>query len=296
MSENSELHERAARLDDAAWRSAWEAKIDGDPEWDWLPDFPDPETQLRFVGSIGKRTLDQAFDFYSHVLKEADRLGVRLSDRDFLDFGMGWGRFTRLFARNVPPDRLNGADVNPKILELCARLGVPGRHHLIEPRGRLPFEDGTLGAGIAYSVFTHLPESVHLHWRDEFARCLAPGGLMVLTIRQRDFLARLSRYARAVYGPKRFGFRIGLMAKPAATVSPHERMLAAFGDQASDLLKAFDKQRFVFIPTNEGVEDTYGDAAVPLAYMINHWSDAFDIVGAADFEGGTQHALTLVRR
>ena len=45
-----------------------------------------------------------------------------LNECDVLDFGCGWGRYTRLFLKDTPPDRIVGVDVDPEFVALSAQL------------------------------------------------------------------------------------------------------------------------------------------------------------------------------
>jgi SAM-dependent methyltransferase len=153
-----------------------------------FPRFPTDEIQTTFVGSANHETLNEAFNFYKFLKEEAGLAGKPVQgDSRFLDFGCGWGRFLRLFWKDVDIDNLFGCDTNKMIVETCQNLNVPGNIEKINPNGYLPYPDAYFDAIMAYSVFTHLPEQVHLHWVRELARVAKEGSIFCLTLEPRRF-------------------------------------------------------------------------------------------------------------
>ena len=130
----------------------------------------------------------EAFNFYLVSDGYSRALGMPLTlDRNFLDFGVGWGRFPRIFWKDVRASNLYGCDVDPDALALCRKTGVPGTFDRLYPRGRLPYLDRHFDGGIAYSVFTHLSEDAHTHWMCELARVMRPGAVFCMTLEPRRF-------------------------------------------------------------------------------------------------------------
>src|SRR5262245_3816792 len=154
-----------------------------------FPGFPEDVTQSNFVGSSGKSALSEANLFWQYLKGVADDLGKTMTHTsNVLDFGCGWGRFLRLLAKDVDACHLYGVDVDPEVLAECRGLGVPGELHCIEPLGDLPFPDAHFDVVMAYSVFTHLPAHVNLHWMREIARVCRRGAVFALTLEPRRFL------------------------------------------------------------------------------------------------------------
>ncbi len=60
-------------------------------------------------------------------------------------------------------ENMHGVDVDPDILDICRQCNVPGTFHQIETLGSLTFSDKHFDLIVAYSMFTHLSEHVHLH-------------------------------------------------------------------------------------------------------------------------------------
>ena len=248
--------------DDQEWlnllvRSIQEPEIEGVR----FPGFPDPTIQARFVGNSAEAALGEAGGFYLAVkafcaaTERPLRPGARV-----LDFGVGWGRIIRYYWRDVGADNLFGVDVDPDILEICRQTGVPGTLTHVRPDAKLPFPDAHFDLVTAYSVFTHLAEDAHRHWRDEIARVLKPGGAFVATFEPRRFLTFIASI-------------------PEDEPSRWKRALREYAGEAERQLQAFDRGEFVYLPTGGGPHrdaSFYGDAIVPPSYIRKHWS-TFDL-------------------
>jgi SAM-dependent methyltransferase len=243
-----------------------------------FPGFPSKELQSRFVGSSNEAAIREAFKFYALVKRSATSLDRPLGRSSrVLDFGCGWGRFLRIFWKDVDEDNLFGCDVNEHVVDLCRDLGVPGRVDHISPRGPLPYGNNAFDFMFAYSVFTHLPEPIHLHWMRELTRVARPGCVFCLTLEPRRFIDFVGK---------------------VSTKAPHEwhRRLAAHKPRVREFRKAYDAGELVFMPTNEGVEDTYGDAAVPLSFIERNWSPWFKVIEYIDDPRDFWQAVLVVQR
>jgi SAM-dependent methyltransferase len=268
-------------LDDQAWLGLLLRSLDG-PEVDGLrfPGFPPAATQRRFVGADGPATLQEAFRFYTLVKARAAALGVTLAPgKALLDFGCGWGRFLRFFWKDVGAAGLHGCDAWPEAIALCRSLGVPGNLDRLYHWGRLPYADASMDLALAYSVFTHLPEAPHRHWVAEIARVMKPGGVFVLTLEPRRFL--------------------DFVAALPADASGWEAQLRRHAEAVPALRARFDAGGIAFLPSG-GAGDfdstLYGDAAVPRAFIEQHWSRWFAIRDYLDDPGRFFQAVLVVQR
>lgn len=275
----SKLSEKIRSLDDQAWlnlliRSISTPYIDGIE----FPGFPSDEMQTEFVGSANEKALREAFNFYLLFKEYAQRLGKPLGRGSrLLDFGCGWGRFLRFFWKDVDETNLSGCDVNQRIVDTCRALKVPGQIDLIDPLGRLPYGDNYFDAIIAYSVFTHLPEKAHLNWMRELARVARPGCIFCLTLEPRRFIDFIATI-------------------PPDTEQGWYKKLIKHKPRVDDFYRDFDVGDLVFMPTNLGVVEVYGDAVVPLAYIERKWADYFRIHAYIDDPSKFWQAVLVVQR
>ncbi len=242
----------------------WHARIlshaDGgtDPA---LPSLPSRAIQEQFVGSALRPAFEEAYMFYTTFVSHASALAMPFDAPGacFLDFGCGWGRFLRYAMNQFPRHRLFAADIDPSIIEACIDAKIPALYSVIEPLGRLPFPDAFFSHAMAYSVFTHLPENVHLNWSAEIIRVLKPGGVFCGTIETRKFLEFIQT-----------------MPDVDLCTNDWHRALASYKPQTPSLLEAYDAGKFVYLPTGGGgirTNDVYGEAVISPKYIETHWND-----------------------
>jgi Methyltransferase domain len=106
-----------------------------------LPELPDPGRQIMWTGAAGLETLGRAKALYCRIRDGFERHHGPLDGAAVLDFGCGWGRLTRFFARDVDTRALCGCDPVPEILDVCRETRVPAELEVSDPvPERLPFE------------------------------------------------------------------------------------------------------------------------------------------------------------
>ena len=154
-----------------------------------LPRVPDPALQAAWNGVSGASLAAQGAAFYRRLCaRYAQHGAVPLEPARVLDFGCGWGRLTRMLARDVAPGRLFGCDPAEAILDVCRADGVPAQLARSEfLPDRVPF-DGPFDLAFAFSVFTHLSEAAHARCLDALHAALVPGGILVVTVRPPSYL------------------------------------------------------------------------------------------------------------
>jgi len=221
-----------------------------------LPGAPPAEVQAAFVGSSGRAALKEAGAFYQYVLAVLAREGIG-EIKSLMDFGCGWGRFTRLFRRDVAEDGLYGVDPWSYAINLCRAYYPFASFVQSGALPPLPFRDGLFDAVVSYSVFSHLREDAATAWIGEIARVLRPGGLLVAATHKPQLLDKVA------------GIRAG-------TEAPHNAWEAdiarAWGDTAP--LKArYDRGEFVFIEDSDNAHQGpgYGNAFIPEPYVRRAW-------------------------
>lgn len=265
-------------LDDDLWALLLSRQYESYPNiLALLPEVPEPGLQVNWNGAAGLALLGQSKAFYRHAKAMAATHGARpLADSRVLDFGLGWGRLARFFARDVAPGSLLGVDPTESILDVCRRSRVPAELARSEflPES-LPF--GEIDLAYSFSVFTHISESAAETCLRALHGALVPGGLLIITIRPPGYLELDPKMAEA---------------------------LAAIGDPVA----ALAEPRYVFVPhptegghPQEGAdasgEMTYGEAVISIPYVRERWGELFELldVHVAD-EDLYQVAITLRRR
>lgn len=170
--------------------------------------------------------------------------------------------------------------MNSAILQVCLQTAVPGNLAHITPGGSLPYPDGHFDAIMAYSVFTHLPESEHRVWLQEFKRVIRSGAVVALTLEPRRFLDFIASI-------------------PARTESSWHRALLRFAPQIPELRARFDAGDLAYMPTGGGDElheSHYGDAVVPLRFIENNWGPEFKVCDYIDDPDRFWQAVLIVQR
>jgi len=219
-----------------------------------LPDWPSAELQRNWTGSSGYGLSLQTLNFYKNVKDYYQTLGSReIKQARVLDFGCGWGRIIRYFAKDVPHDSLFGCDPCDEILQTCQSLRVPGTFRLSEYRPReLPFGE-KFDLVYSFSVFTHLAEQTHQECLETLHHSMAKDGILIVTFRPREFIDTRGGYLK--------------------NVSRKE---------ISQLYDRYDRGDYAFQPHFRDPiqgEITYGDAMIPQEYIQQKWSKLFTIVG-----------------
>jgi SAM-dependent methyltransferase len=171
---------------------------------DGLP-FPPPELHFLVSGNkdldysafwaIGRSCADAIVRLLKKYQTDLDDLGA------ILDFGCGCGRITRHF-HALQKAQVYGTDYNPALVDWCRRNLPFGEFAVNQLHPPLVYRNGKFDFIYAFSVFTHLPESLQLAWLRELARVLEPGGHILVTTQgaayAREYLPRdeQSRFER----------------------------------------------------------------------------------------------------
>jgi hypothetical protein len=233
-----------------------------------FPKFPNVEIQSQFVGSSNEHAIREALVFYKHAKKIAKEHGFVVNENSCaIDFGTGWGRFTRFLWKDFAEKNITALDTDREMIELCRSYGLPGNLEHIAPIGKLPNKTDSVDFVVAYSVFTHLPLEIHKHWSEEFKRAVKRGGIVAITVEPRRFLE----------------FVRGLKWKPFK--SDWQKGLAKFNRLAKSKLEEFDKTGFAYLPTGGGgvrTSEVYGDAVCSKAFLEKIWGPEFEIISIVD--------------
>jgi SAM-dependent methyltransferase len=279
-----QCHQLGRRLDDKAWLALLIDSIQHPIQQGvQMPRFPDDAVQRSMVGSAGEHPLREAFFFWQQAKFYYQQHGDRpLEDSMVLDFGSGWGRFIRLFLKDVRPEQLVGVDVDPDFVALSEKL-LPGiQFRVVPPLPPCDLSIGTFDLIYAYSVFSHLSEAAHLAWVQEFARLLRPGGMVVVTTQRKGFL----------------DFCESLRHEKELSSPWHVALSRSFLNV--DLAKQqYADGQFLYSATGGGGPrdaSFYGEAVVSPAYIQQNWSYLYDIVAFIDDETVCPQAIIVARK
>ena len=239
-----------------------------------LPDAPDAALQTTWNGTSGASLAAQGVQFYDRLRDRYREHGTgALSDSTVLDFGCGWGRLTRMLARDVLPGRLFGCDPAQPILDLAQRNRVAATFARSDHiPARVPFDE-RFGLAFAFSVFTHLSERAHAASLRALHAALEPAGILIVTIRPPEYLwvSELLAPALDELGPQ-----------------PRERL-------GEPLYLFAAHEALPLTPREDGQELSYGETVVTLAYVRERWADLFELL-AVDILLGDPYQVMLTLR
>ena len=269
-------HQLFKGVDDEEWLKLLLLGQEGRPELRGvLPGFPEDGLQIESTGLAGPPALRQAFPIYRLFKGLFEQHGGRLSDCErVLDFGCGWGRILRFFLKDVDPGTLWGIDAREKMIDVC-RQTIAGCHfERAGPWPPAPLEDASVDFVYAFSVFSHLSEAMHAQWLEEFHRILKPGGLLIVSTRNRNFIEVCD------------GFR----AHPE--LAPHLAHLRGLFADTRGSLKAFDDGQYCY----DVVAGNWwsGEACIPRGYVARHWA-RFTLLDYIDDPARCEQNVIVVR-
>ena len=296
------IYRRYRRLTDEAWLQTLLDSVQGRNEIA-MPSFPSAEVQTSFVGQCNEDAINEAWRFYKLMSDRWKKYGLRIGSRSrVLDFGCGWGRFARMFLRDVPASHIYCADTGDQALDICRETGVPGHIVRLEPFPPSALPSGRFDIACAYSVFSHLSPKAHLAWRTELARVVKPNGLVFITTQARWFLDECRRYREH---PDQISLRW------------HQKLAKSFVDYEK-AVSQYDLGEFLFAanessaplpnkaPTGAGPmsdpqelgEQLYGDAIVPGQFFESEWSDGsgFELLDFLADRSFCEQAIAIIRR
>jgi SAM-dependent methyltransferase len=259
-----------------------------------LPAMPADDIQRKFTGSVGFGEAPKVYKVFKNIARVYGKEPADLGK--VLDFGCGWGRYLRLFLKDVPPENLFGLDVDPEIIAVCRQSRIPADLHVGTPFPPTRFADNTFDVVYAYSVFSHLSEKAHLAWLEEFKRILRPGGILMATTWGKDFIRYIDGLRR-IKDPKDVPAYLNhIKDKPAEW----QEYVSSFGD-IDQTLAAYDGGAFCFsgngYEKKEGaaLDNTfYGEACIPRQYALKQWSRYFkdvDFIHAYVHNATPQHII-----
>jgi hypothetical protein len=246
-----------------------------------LPGYPDEAIQHWVHGVAGDDALRDGFVVY-RLVREAHRAnGGELATSRVLDLGSGWGRVLRFFLRDVPGDRLVGADASADLVRLSEELNPWCSFAHVAERPPTQFADGSFDLVFAYSLFSHLSESAHIAWMTEIARITRADATVVVTTWGRDLIERCDALRRR------------------SDLQPHERHLATLFDPSGTWIAEYEAGLFCFGQSSDVYGDratSFGEAVVPEAWIRDRWPKELEVLHFVDDRRYCQQALVVARR
>jgi ubiquinone/menaquinone biosynthesis C-methylase UbiE len=122
--------------------------------------------------ATGRQQVEQIF-------QELDALGVKVKRGVALDFGCGVGRLTQALADRF--ELVHGVDIASSMIALAERhnrFGDRCKYHLNERDDLSIFPDGTIDFVLTLICLQHMEPRYARKYLVEFARILAPGGVL----------------------------------------------------------------------------------------------------------------------
>ena len=217
--------------------------------------FPDAATQRLTNGKSGQLTMQKALpcylECYQFLLNEVSGL----SGKKFLDFGCGWGRFSRLFMQIIKPENIYGVDVDRELVESCKKHLNNDRFRLFEAGDPIPFRDNYFDVFFSNSVFSHIGLELHNRSMHELARVSKVGATGIVT-------AMGERQLEEIIGNK------------------NSKLIKKIGD-VSVVRDKLKNGEVVSIPYHERWID-YGLIFFPKDFLEELWSPSFKVVGKSE--------------
>ena len=111
----------------------------------------------------------------------------------------------------------------------------------------------------------------------ELARAIRPGGVFALTLEPRRFID----FIRDV---------------PEKSDHAWYNLLKMHQPRVPEFYQDFDADKLIFMHTNVGHEQDYGDAVVPMPFIETHWQPWFGVVSYLDDPERFWQAVLVVKR
>jgi SAM-dependent methyltransferase len=234
------------------WSAFILSAADATPADSPVPRLPDVEIQKVTNGLHGAKSLQGATKLYGLVNQEVrSRVSSNaMSEPKILDFGCGWGRFSRFFPQLTSEGNIFGVDVDDRLIAACKDCLPRMQFATVMPGEPLPFQNQFFDVVFANSVFSHLSEKSHRFYVEELWRCMKAGALFIATTMGLRNLNSMHRN------------RGDWLAK----------IIVSLHDAERDLVRG----KFVFCPT--GRLKDYGVAFVPAGWTRNNWAPLFEVV------------------
>jgi len=248
-----------------------------------VPGVPDAYMQTNYTGNSEDATLREGFVAYRLFKNYYEtHVGPIASCRGVLDFGCGWGRIVRFFLRDVLAEKVSGVDHSEEAIQACRKTNRWSTFSLIDPHPPTALPNNSFDLIYLYSVFSHLPEEMHLTLLREFQRLLVPGGLLIATTRGREFI----QYCASLQKDPHLQDQPRWLSQLSGIFQPEAAALAAY-DNGSFCYEEFGV---------EGRWSFWGEACIPKEYVQKRWSEMFEVLDYVDDRAVCEQNVIVVRK
>jgi len=205
------------------------------------------EVQKNWTGNSGIALLGQTTSFVRLAAYNYRTLrGRGIEGGAVLDFGCGYGRIIRLLYFFTSPANIWGVDPMKESIDICRGDGLQAHLAVSDYLPTtLPVENAIFDLIYAFSVFTHLSERAATLALSTLRRYVARDGLLVITIRPKEYWDQLDRLSAA----------------------------AGYVIDRNELVAGYERSGFAFLPhAREAIdgEVTYGDASLSFEWIKQH--------------------------
>jgi SAM-dependent methyltransferase len=242
---------------------------------------------MKFVGASYEDAYAEAAAFVGQAEQWCDTYRAPLeASAGVLDFGVGWGRISRMLLTRIAPTRLFGLDVDDDMVALVQQT-LPGVSVcVVEPQPPSPLREGLIQHAFAFSVFSHLAEEPHRQWAAEFGRLVEPGGMVFITVLDQVFLHQIRQCRENVREGSTDSFTTSLAG------------LIPDLDGAS---ASFERGAFIYaapdVEDGPRTTDYYGWAVAPRDWVSGVWGTAgFEVLEWVDSHVLFPQAMVCLRR
>lgn len=152
--------------------------------------FPLPPKSIRDrnVGMTENDYLLTSDNFPIQMNRALFAYGSKLQDfKNILDFGCGAGRILRGLPKYTDA-KLFGCDIDVEAMEWCSAHLTMAEFGISTEYPPSKFEDDRFDFVYAISVLTHLDETHQDAWLEEWLRIVKPGGFVLATFRDKDWI------------------------------------------------------------------------------------------------------------
>jgi SAM-dependent methyltransferase len=141
------------------------------------PDVPPSALRRRVHGNVGVEGFSAIGRIVAANIHAAITPYFKATiDSNILDFGCGCGRVLRYYRELCDIGNFSGSDIDPEAIAWCSQNLSDYGNFTVNPEWPpLPFATEYFDFIFSISIFTHLPETMHLTWLKELQRVAKPG-------------------------------------------------------------------------------------------------------------------------